>query len=296
MTHLRKMMLEELQRRNYSKHTAEAYIRALRDFAAYYNLPPDRLQPEQIRSDQLHLMREKGLAPKSVIQKLAAMKFFYSNVLRRSFCWNELPYPKTKNPLPIILSQDEIKRIIDAASDLFQRAILMTLYSTGIRCEELAHLTIGDIDSKRMMVRIHRGKGGKDRDVPLSPKLLETLREYWRWMKPQTYLFPSRYKSRKGSHITTKGIFDICRSAAQKAGIQKTVGCHTFRHCFATHLLEAGADLLTIQLLLGHASIKSTVIYLHLSQRHLRAFPNPLDALAVSDVANVKRSGRKQPK
>jgi integrase/recombinase XerD len=296
MTHLRKLLLEELQRRNYSKHTAEAYIRALRDFAAYYNLPPDQLQPEQIRSYQLHLMREKGLAPKSVIQKMAAMKFFYANVLRRSFRWDELPYPKTKNPLPIILSQDEVRSIIDAASDLFQRAILMTLYSTGMRCEELAHLSISDIDSKRMMVRIHRGKGRKDRDVQLSPKLLETLREYWRWMKPQTYLFPSRYKSRKGSPITTKGVFTICRSTARKAGIQKTVGCHTFKHCFATHLLEAGADLRTIQLLLGHANIKSTTIYLHLSQRHLHAFQNPLDTLGVSDVADVKRTGRKQPK
>ena len=152
MTHLRKMMLEELQRRNYSEHTAEAYIRALRDYAAYYHLPPDRLGPEQIRQYQLHLMREKGLAPKSVVQKMAAMKFFYSHVLRRSFRWEELPYPKTRNPLPIILSQDEVRRIIDAASDLFQRAILMTLYSTGMRCEELAHLAIADIDSKRMMV------------------------------------------------------------------------------------------------------------------------------------------------
>jgi integrase/recombinase XerD len=295
MTHLRKMMLDELRRRNYAKNTADAYIRALRDFAAYYNLPPDRLQPEQIRSYQLHMMREKGLAPKSVIQKMAAMKFFYVHVLRRCFRWDELPYPKTTLRLPIILSQEEVRRIIDAASDLFQRAILMTLYSTGMRCAELACLAIGNIDSKRMVVRIHRGKGGKDRDVPLSPKLLETLREYWRWMKPQTYLFPSRYKSRKGSPITTRGVFNICRSTARKAGIQKTVGCHTFRHCFATHLLEAGADLRTIQLLLGHASIKSTMIYLHLSQRHLNACPNPLDTLAISDVADVKRSGRKQP-
>jgi integrase/recombinase XerD len=296
MTHLRNMMLDELQRRNYSKSTAEAYIRALRDFAAHYHLPPDRLGPEQIRSYQLHLMREKGLAPKSVIQKMAAIKFFYAHVLRRTFRWEELPYPKTTLRLPIILSQEEVKRIIDAASDLFQRAILMTLYSTGMRCAELAHLAIGDIDSKRMMVRIHSGKGGKDRDVPLSPKLLETLREYWRWMKPQTCLFPSRYQSRKGSAITTKGIFDICRSTAQKAGIHKTVGCHTFRHAFATHLLEAGADLRTIQLLLGHSDIKNTTIYLHLSRRHLHACPNPLDALTVSDVADVKRSGRKQPR
>ena len=296
MTHLRKMMLEELQRRNYSGHTAEAYIRALRDFAAHYHLPPNRLGPKQIRQYQLHLMREKGLAPKSVVQKMAAMKFFYAHVLRRSFRWEELPYPKTRNPLPIILSQDEVRRIIDAASDLFQRAILMTLYSTGMRCAELTSLDIGHIDSKRMVIRIHRGKGGKDRDVPLSPKLLETLREYWRWMKPQTYLFPSRYKVRKGSPITTKGVFDICQSTARKAGIQKAVGCHTFRHCFATHLLEAGADLRTIQMLLGHSDIKYTTIYLHLSQRHLHACPNPLDELAISDVADVKHSGRKQPK
>jgi site-specific recombinase XerD len=241
-------------------------------------------------------MREKGLAPKSVIQKMAAMKFFYAQVLRRSFRWEELPYPKTKNSLPIILSQEEVRSIIDAASDLFQRAILMTLYSTGMRCAELAHLAVGDIDSRRMVVRIHRGKGGKDRDVPLSPRLLETLREYWRWMKPQTYLFPSRYKVGKGSPVTTKGVFNICRSTARKAGIQKTVGCHTFRHCFATHLLEAGADLRTIQLLLGHSDIKYTTIYLHLSRRHLHACPNPLDALAISDVAGVKRSGRKQPR
>ena len=296
MTHLRKMMLEELQRRNYSGHTAEAYIRALRDFAAHYHLPPNRLGPKQIRQYQLHLMREKGLAPKSVVQKMAAMKFFYAHVLRRSFRWEELPYPKTRNPLPIILSQDEVRRIIDAASDLFQRAILMTLYSTGMRCAELTCLDIGHIDSKRMVICIHRGKGGKDRDVPLSPKLLETLREYWRWMKPQTYLFPSRYKVRKGSPITTKGVFDICQSTARKAGIQKAVGCHTFRHCFATHLLEAGADLRTIQMLLGHSDIKYTTIYLHLSQRHLHACPNPLDELAISDVADVKHSGRKQPK
>ncbi len=198
--------------------------------------------------------------------------------------------------MPIILSQDEVRRIIDAASDLFQRAILMTLYSTGMGCAELACLKIADIDSKRMMIRIQSGKGGKGRDVLLSPKLLETLREYWRWMKPRMYLFQSRWKTGKESPITTKGVFDICQTAARKAGVQKKVGCHTFRHAFATHLLEAGADLRTIQLLLGHRDIKNTTIYLHLSQRHLRAFPNPLDQLAVSDVADVKRSGRKQPK
>jgi integrase/recombinase XerD len=296
MTHLRKMMLEELQRRNYSKNTAESYIRALRDFAAYYHATPDRLGPKQIRQYQLYLMQEKLLAPKSVIQKMAAMKFFYLRVLKRRFHWEEIPYPKIVRKLPVILSQDEVRTIIDAARDLYQRAILMTLYSTGMRCAELASLKIADIDSQRMMIRIHCGKGGKDRDVPLSPKLLETLREYWRWMKPQTYLFPSRYKAGKESYITTKGVFSICQKTARKAGIPKTVGCHTFRHSFATHLLEAGADLRTIQLLLGHSDIKNTTIYLHLSQRHLRACPNPLDELAVSNLADVKRTGRKQPR
>jgi integrase/recombinase XerD len=294
MTRLRKMMLEELQRRNYSDNTAEAYIRALRDFAAFYHQPPDKLGPDQIRHYQLHLMKEKQLATKSVVQKMAAMKFFYVRVLKRTFRWEELPYPKIAKRLPIILSKEEVSKIIDTAIDLYQRSILMTLYSTGMRCAELANLKVSDIDSNRMMIRIHCGKGGKDRDIPLSLKLLETLREYWRWMKPQTYLFPSRFKD--AAPITTKGVFNICQTTARKAGIQKAVGCHTLRHCFATHLLEAGVDLRTIQLLLGHASINSTIIYLHLSRRHLHACPNPLDALTVLDVAGVKRTGRKQPK
>ena len=296
MTHLRKMMLEELQRRNYAENTADVYIRALEDFAVFYHLPPDRLGPDQIRQYQLHLMKEKKLAVKSVIQKMAAIKFFYVHVIRRPFRWQEMPFPKSKDKLPVILSQEEAGKIIDAALDLYHRAMLMTLYSTGMRVSELVNLKIPDIDSKRMMIRIQCGKGGKDRDVPLSPKLLETLREYWWWMKPQTFLFPSRFKAGNESPITTKGVFDICQTTAKKAGIPKMVGCHTFRHAFATHLLEAGADLRTIQLLLGHASMSSTTIYLHLSQRHLHACPNPLDALTVADVAGVKRTGRKLPK
>jgi integrase/recombinase XerD len=294
MTRLRKMMLDELQLRNYAKNTAEAYIRALKDFAAFYRQPPDRLGPDQIRQYQLHLMKEKQFAVKTVIQKMAAIRFFYVHVIKRLFRWEELPYPKDKSKLPVILSQEEVGNIIDAALDLFHRAILMTLYSTGMRCSELVNLKIADIDSKRMMIRIHCGKGGKDREVPLSPTLLETLREYWRWMKPRTHLFPSRFKA--ASSITTKAVFKICQTTARKAGIKKPVGCHTLRHCFATHHLEAGTDLRTIQLLLGHASIKSTMIYLHLSRRHLQACPNPLDKLTVSDVAGVKRTGRKLPK
>lgn len=292
MTHLRKMMLDELQRRNYAQSTAESYIRALRDFAAYYHLSPDRLGPEQIRHFQLHLLRERGLSPQTVKQRMAAMKFFFIHTLKRSFQWDQLPYPKLPKRLPIILSQEEVRRLIDAASNLFHRAIVMTLYSTGMRRAELVRLKVANIDSQRMVIHIHRGKGDKDRDVPLSPKLLETLREYWRWMKPQTHLFPSRSSRRKGLPITARAVYEVCRSTARRAGIQKKIGPHTLRHSFATHLLEAGADLRTIQLLLGHASLNHTMIYLHLSQRHLRACPNPLDGLGVSDVAEVSRLRR----
>jgi len=297
MTHLRKMLLDELQRRNYAKTTAEAYVLALRDFAAYYNLPPDRLGPEQIRQYQLHLLRDKGLSPRTVQQRMAAMKFFYVHTLKRSFRWDQLPYPKVRGKLPLILSQEEVRRLIDAATSLSHRALLMTLYSTGMRRAEVTRLKVSDIDSQRMVVHIKQGKGGKDRDVPLSPTLLETLREYWRWKKPQVYLFPGEAKQGSdGDHLTPKAVYHACKGAARRARIQKNVGPHTLRHSFATHLLESGADLRTIQFLLGHADIKDTTIYLHLSQRHLRACRNPLDDLAITDLTNASRSRKNRMK
>ena len=181
--------------------------------------------------------------------------------------------------------------MIDAATSLLHRTLLMTLYSTGMRRAEITRLKVSDIDSHRMVIHIREGKGRKDRDVPLSPKLLETLREYWRLKKPQVYLFPGEAKQgSNGEHLTSKAVYYACKGAARRAGIQKNVGPHTLRHSFATHLLESGADLRTIQLLLGHAEIRDTAVFLNLSQRHLHACPNPLDALAVSDLSNVSRS------
>jgi integrase/recombinase XerD len=292
MTHLRKMMLDELQRRNYAHTTAEAYIRALRNFTAYYHVPPDRLGPKQIRDYQLYLIQERKLSPQTVHQHLAAMKFFYEHTLKRYFRWEQIPYPKIPERLPTVLSPDEVRQLIDAAGNLFHRAILMTLYSTGMRRDELLHLKVEDIDSQRMVIRIRQGKGGKERDVPLSKTLLETLREYWRWRKPQTFLFPSNHQIRKGLYISGKVVFEICRTCAQRAGIKKKVGPHTLRHSFGTHLIDSGADLRTIQLLLGHARLEHTFIYLRLSQRHLRACPNPLDGLAVRDLTQVGRTRR----
>jgi integrase/recombinase XerD len=199
--------------------------------------------------------------------------------------------------LPVILSKEEVKRMIDAATTLLHRTLLMTLYSTGMRRAELARLKVKDIDSYRMVIHIRQGKGGKDRDVPLSPKLLETLREYWRWKKPREYLFPGEIKNgSNGVHLTSKAVYHACKGAARRAGIEKNVGPHTLRHSFATHLLESGADLRTIQLLLGHSSLNHTTVYLHLSRRHLNACPNPLDELAVSDLSDVSRSRKNRKK
>jgi integrase/recombinase XerD len=297
MTHLRKMMLEELQRRNYAQSTAEAYILALKQFAAYHHKSPDRLGPKEISQFQLHLLRDRKLAARTVMQRIAAVRFFYVHTLKRSFPPNTFRYPKTPQRLPVILSQEEVQRMLAAATSLLHRTLLMTLYSTGMRRAEVTRLKVGDIDSKRMMIHIKEGKGGKDREVPLSAKLLETLREYWRWKKPRVYLFPGEAKQgSNGDHITPKAVYHACKGAARRAGIQKNVGPHTLRHSFATHLLESGADLRTIQVLLGHADIKHTTIYLHLSQRHLHACRNPLDELATSELTNASRTRRNRMK
>ena len=297
MTHLRQLMLDELQRRNYAQSTAEAYIHALREFAAHYHRPPDKLGPREVSEFQLHLLRDLKLSPQTVKQHIAAVRFFFLHTLKRHFPPGEFCYPKTPQRLPIILSKEEVQRMIDAATTLLHRTLLMTLYSTGMRRAELTRLKVCDIDSHRMVIHIKQGKGGKDRDVPLSPKLLETLREYWRWKKPREYLFPGEAKQgSNGEHLTSKAVYHAVKGAARRAGIQKSVGPHTMRHSFATHLLESGADLRTIQLLLGHASLNHTTVYLHLSQRHLRACPNPLDELAVSDLSNVSRSRKNRKK
>jgi integrase/recombinase XerD len=204
-----------------------------------------------------------------------------------------IPFPKLRKQLPTVLSREEVARLIDSASNLYHRTLLMTLYSTGMRRAELCRLKVSDIDSQRMMIRIEQGKGSRDREVPLSPKLLETLRAYWRWMKPRTFLFPGTVKGwRADVPITSNIVWLACRQAAQVAGISKRLSPHSLRHSYASHLLEAGADLRTIQVLLGHSRLEHTLVYLHLSPKHLQAIANPLDALEVSSLEQVQRSRR----
>jgi integrase/recombinase XerD len=281
VTHLRKMMLEELQRRNYAQHTIRSYIRTVEDFARHFHCSPDRLGPRHIREYQAELFEMRKVSAGSVAVRLAALRFFYCKTLKKGWSIAETPYPKKDHRLPAILSQKEVAQLIAAASTAFHRTLLMTLYATGARNAEVTHLKCSDVDSKRMVVHIQGGKGRKDRDLMLSPKLLEELREHWQRLrpKPRVWLFPGHHDHGADHPIDTKTVWHACQQAAQRAGIQKGVHPHTLRHCFATHLLEAGADLRTIQILLGHNDLKETARYLHLSQRHLHAAASPLDSL-----------------
>ncbi len=292
MTPLRQRMLDDLRRRNYSPDTIRGYIRAVQQFAEYFHRSPEQMGGEELRRYQLYLLHERKFALGTVENNISALRFLYKKTLkRRDLAFDDLPFPKQPRTLPTVLSQDEVTRLIEAAPNRMHRMLLMLLYATGMRRTEASLLKVSDIDSQRMVIHIHRGKGMRDRDVPLTPKLLEALREYWRWKKPRVYLFPSK-RSAPGVEqpISDKTVWNLCRAAATRAGIHKKLGPHTLRHCFATHLLEAGADLRTIQLLMGHERLEDTTIYLHLSQRHLHAAINPLDQLTLG-TAQEQRQG-----
>jgi len=294
VTHLRQLMRDELQRRNYSPNTVRSYVHAVEDFARHFGRSPDQLGPDHVREYQVHLFRDRKLSARTVAGRTAALRFLFVKTLRRPYLPEALPFPKHSRRLPTVLSQEEVARLIDASGNLMHRAMLMTLYATGVRRAELCRLKVADIDSARMVLHIHEGKGGRDRDVPLSPKLLATLREYWRWMKPKTYLFPGMENNwRADVPVTTKVAWIAVTEAAKAAGITRRVSPHTLRHSYATHLLEAGADLRTIQVLLGHAKLADTTVYLHLSRRHLQAVPSPIESLTVSTSAEVKLSRRR---
>ena len=291
MTHLRHVMLEELQRRNFAATTITTYLKAVEQFARYFKCRPDRLNHTHLRTYQVYLLRERKLMPHTVRLHVAALRFFFVKTLKRRYLLDDTPYPKAPRRLPSILSVDEVTQVIDAAASLSHRTMLMMLYSTGMRNAELRHLQVADIDSRRMLIHIRQGKGGRDRFVPLSATLLVTLRAYYRWMRPKTWLFPGTVDGwRADKPITPKVLWEACVVAARRAGLRKRCFPHLVRHSYATHLLESGADLRTIQLLLGHANVRHTVLYLHLSQRHLQAVANPLDALPVSAPDTARRT------
>jgi site-specific recombinase XerD len=245
MTHLRKMMLEELERRNYAQTTTRLYIQTIEDFAHYFKHPPDQLGPEHIREYQAYLFRERKLAAPTVAQRLAALRFFFTQTLKKAWSVAETPYPKRTRHLPSILSPEEVARLIDSARTRFHRIVLMTLYGTGTRRAELARLQIPDIDSRRMVIHIRGGKGRQDRDVMLSPTLLEALRDYWRGLKrkPKCWLFPGGRWHTAKHPITPKAVYYACQQAAQHAGLQNRVHPHTLRHYSACRTMPSdGGD------------------------------------------------------
>src|SRR5215471_14389985 len=274
MTRLRKMMLEELQRRHYSAATIRCYIRTVEEFSRRFNCSPDRLGPRHIREYQAELFR-KGKAPGTVTQRLAALRFSTSRRSRRPGAVPILPIRKRHIAYPQFLARRK----------WLHRTLLMMLYATGLRRPELTHLKLADIDSQRMVIHIRGGKGRQDRDVMLSPKLLDELRQHWQRLqkKPSVWLFPGQKNHCGDQPIDTKTVWHACREAAKRAGIRKSLHPHTLRHCFATHLLEAGADLRIIQTLLGHRDLEETTIYLHLSEQRLHASASPLDSLKLKN-------------
>jgi len=283
MTPLRQRMIEELQRHNYSQATIESYIFSVKEYAEYFHKSPALLGAEEVRQYQLYLINDKKLAAQTVKVRMSALRFFYWKTLkRRDIYFDDLPLPKTPKRLPTVLSPEEIVRLIGAAASLMHRTILILLYATGIRRAELRWLKLSDIDSKRMVIHIEQGKGRRDRDIPMTPIVLEALREYWRHAKSKVYLFPSpEVANEPEKPISSKTVWNVVHEAAVRAGLTKRIGPHTLRHSFATHHIEGGTDLLVLQSLLGHAELKNTLVYIHLSQHRMRAAVNPLDRLTL---------------
>jgi len=292
MTPLRKRMLEELQLRNYADLTIERYLEAVQSYARYFHRSPLQMGPEQIRDYLLHLVRDRKAAPNTLQVHRAALKFLYVKTLNQQWFDERVARTRRRPRLPSILSPAEITRVLDHTRNLKHWTIIATFYATGMRCNELRHLKIGDIDSQRMVIHVRVAKGGTPRDIGLSPVLLERLKVYWRGVKPMNWLFPSQM--RPDQPMERKTIRLACSLAGRRAGIDKPVTPHVFRHSCATHMLEAGADLRTIQALLGHADIQTTARYLRVSTKRMQAAPSPFDALQLKPLYDVRDQNRQE--
>jgi site-specific recombinase XerD len=263
MTVLRQQMLDAMELRAFTQRTREAYLHWVIELARHTHTAPEQLDAADLERFLLYLLRERHLAPATCAQALQALRFLWCVVLKRPDIVVDLPSPNIPQRLPLILSRAEVARILDAACNLRNHVALMTAYAAGLRVSEVCHLHVADIDSERMALRVEQGKGARDRYSLLPPQLLEALRLYWRAYRPRVWLFPSR---RADIPVDISLVQKWFYAARDKAGITKRVGIHSLRHAFATHLLEAGVDLRTIQGLLGHRHITTTMRYLHLAQ------------------------------
>lgn len=274
METFKEQMQRDMVLRNLSPKTQYLYHHAARGLEDHFNKPPDQLNEDDVKSFLVSIVRDRKLSQSSLKISYSALRFLYETTLQKGWVIDRIPYPKTVKALPHVLDKSEIRRIIEAAVNLRQKAMLMVTYSAGLRAQETARLKITDIDSKRMMIRVDQGKGNKDRYTLLSQIALATLREYWKEYRPKVWLFPGQ----NPEHYVSVSYIQVgFKRAKTKAGISKPASCHTLRHSFATHLLEAGVDLHTIQVLLGHSSIRTTTVYLHVSKKNLAKIVSPLD-------------------
>lgn len=280
MTPLRKRMIDDLRIGNYSPSTMRVYVRRIAHFARHFGKSPDRLGAKEIRKYQIYLVDEEKVSWSVFIQSVCALRFFYTKTLKREWIINHLHYPRKKKTLPVVLSVQEVGRVLNAVDDHKYRTLLETTYAAGLRISEVVALRVGDIDSDRKVLRIEQGKGRKDRYVTIVPTLLTRLREYWKRYRPEGLLFPGRHRGRPLATRTVRSVFS---QAVAKADIRKRVVCHSLRHTFATHLLEAGVDLRTIQMALGHRSLNTTAIYLHVASNALQETDRAHDLLRAAE-------------
>ncbi len=276
MATLREQMTRDMQLRGLSDRTQDAYLQKVRDFALYFKKSPALVTEEEIKEYLQHIRVEKKVSDSTYRQAYGALKFLYQTTLKRNMVFEKIPVLKNRRKLPVVLDRTEVEALFSATPNLKHKAILMIIYSAGLRLSETANLKISDIDSKRMMIRVQQGKGGNDRYTLLSAVALETLRQYWRKYRPSEWLFPGQTKT---GRINPKSIQNIFKVASERAGLTKRASVHTLRHSFATHLLEAGTDIHHIQTLLGHKNIQNTTIYLHLRRKDLAKVVSPLDTV-----------------
>jgi integrase/recombinase XerD len=276
MTPLRRRMLEDMGIRNLAENTQLSYLQQISAYARHFGRSPEELGPEDVRTYQVHLVEVRKLSPGSVGIATSALRFLYKVTLKRDWAPEDIPMPKKPFRLPVILSREEVTRLLECVESLKHRTILTTAYAAGLRLSEATHLRITDLDSQRMVLRVEQGKARKDRYVMLSPRLLEALRSYWKVARPRTWLFPGDLPDQP---ITKGAVEAACQKAHRASGLTKPITPHSLRHAFATHLLEAGTDVRTIQLLLGHRSLATTSRYLKVATSTVCATASPFDWL-----------------
>jgi integrase/recombinase XerD len=289
MTELRQKMIRAMELKNLSSHSQRAYLAAVTGIAKHYRRSPDKITNKMIEDYLLYLKNEKGNSPNSCGSVLTGLRFFYKNVMKKEI---SIGYSVRKIPrkLPTVLTKEQVWKITCAPQNLKHRLILMTTYAAGLRASEVIALKPKHIESERMLIKVEDGKGRKDRYTMLSVKLLDELRHYYKKFHPKTYLFPSSYKKRKDKPLSYEAVRSIYEKARKNAGVKKGEGLHTLRHSFATHLLEAGYDIRKIQVLMGHARLTTTMIYLHVSRETLSKIPSPLDLIDINHAQKEDRT------